>query len=66
MAHVLQFLDFVPKALNYTKVMKRIEELHGVERTLQMEETLKNILNCSKDDMKNKQDKIIDHIVVKV
>ncbi|XP_066914900.1 BAI1-associated protein 3-like isoform X2 [Clytia hemisphaerica] len=61
-AHVLQFLDYVPKAAQfdqYLDAMRLTEREKDVERSSQ---TLHNILNCAKEDMRNKLDQIILHV----
>ena len=62
MAHVLQFLDYVPQALEYSKILNAMIVVHGEDRLEQLEATLRNILICAKDDMHNRLDQIISHV----
>lgn len=61
-AHVLQFLDYVPTAAQFEKFlddMRNGTEGLDVSRS---SNTLYSILNCAKDDMLNKLDRIIMHV----
>ena len=64
MAHVLNYLDFVPvpQALDFKTVLNNMIPLHGKDRIPQLEATLYNILECAKDDIQNKLEQIITHV----
>lgn len=63
-AHVLQFLDYVPTACNFDKVLQAMTDYDGSSESdlLKSENTLQNIITCAKDDMVNKLDQIILHV----
>ena len=61
-AHVLQFLDYVPTAAQFEKHLDDMRNgAEGLDVT-RSSDTLYNILNCAKDDMLNKLDRIIMHV----
>lgn len=62
LSHVLQFLDYVPQALDYEKVLSNMAVVHGESRLPQLKTTLEKILTCAKDDVHNRLEKIMDHV----
>ncbi|XP_065677950.1 BAI1-associated protein 3 isoform X1 [Hydra vulgaris] len=62
MAHVLEFLNYVPEALEYEKVVKAMVIIHGEDRLEQLQATLKNIILCAQEDMDNKLEQIIKQV----
>ena len=69
-AHVLQFLDYVPTAAQFDKFLDDMRKhqtsiMDGMDMenvVRKSSNTLHNILNCAKDDMLNKLDRIIIHV----
>lgn len=63
-AHVLQFLDYVPTACHFDKVLENMSGYDGSSAAdlTKSTNTLDDILTCAKEDMLNKLDKIILHV----
>ena len=57
--HVLHFLDTIPEVLSYKDVLSDLLPVHGQNRVDQLNETLTNIIQCAKDDMKQKLDTLL-------
>jgi len=62
MAHVLQFLEYVPTVLDYDGALQKMMEIHGEEQTDKLRATLERILECNIADIHRQLDQIIDHI----
>ena len=50
-AHVIEFFNHAPKALEYDKIFSGLNELHGDSRIPALKETLGRIIDCAKDAM---------------
>lgn len=63
-AHVLQFLDYIPTACHFDKVLEKMKGHDGSSESdlVKSGNTLENILTCAKEDMLNKLDQIILHV----
>lgn len=65
-AHVIEFFNHAPRALQFDKILYSLKELHGEERTAVFHGTLQRIIKCAKDAMYCKIEKILDSIGVRM